>query len=430
MKVLWVSNLSTPEISIALGRVPSNGGGWLVGLMNVLRKSPELQIAVCFPDNETKEILSGRTNGIEWYALPFPKPRGYQPITYVVNPTRQVEAHMRSILRSWAPDILHIFGTEIVHSFVAAEVFGNPQRTLVHLQGVLTYCLKHYFAGVPPQVVRGMGIAEVFRGTIRAQWRKMRGRSEYERKMLGIIGNVAGRTDWDHAVATRLCPRATYFRYGEILRDAFYRRAWSLPTCERHSIFFSAATTPLKGLHHMLEAMPDVLRQFPDAKLYVAGTAPETLRIGGLMVAPVRRSYLRYVEALMRKLQLTHKVFFTGPLGEEEMCDRYLKSHAFVCASSIENSSNSIGEAMLLGVPTVASYVGGTSSILDHGREGFLYPADAPYMLAHYVCRVFADDGLAGHLSEAARARASTDHDREQNGRKVLEIYQQMSRSG
>ena len=64
-------------------------------------------------------------------------------------------------------------------------------------------------------------------------------------------------------------------------------------------------------------------------------------------------------------------------------------------ASTIENSPNSVGEAMLLGCPVVSSCVGGVPDMLEHGREGFLYQASVPYMLAWYVKRVFGDDELA-----------------------------------
>ena len=52
------------------------------------------------------------------------------------------------------------------------------------------------------------------------------------------------------------------------------------------------------------------------------------------------------------------------------MKDRFLKSHMYLCPSAIENSPNSLGEAMLLGVPCVAADVGGISSIFENGKDG------------------------------------------------------------
>ena len=95
----------------------------------------------------------------------------------------------------------------------------------------------------------------------------------------------------------------------------------------------------------------------------------------------------------------------------------------FVSPSTIEDPSNSVCEAMLLGVPVVASYVGGTPSLIHHGEDGFLYPCDAHYMLAYYIMQIFQDDELAGRISAAARERAGKRHDPEKIKNRIMEIY-------
>ena len=51
----------------------------------------------------------------------------------------------------------------------------------------------------------------------------------------------------------------------------------------------------------------------------------------------------------------------------------FANSHIFH-SSYIENSPNSVGEAQMVGVPVVASRVGGTDSMVEHGKTGFMYP--------------------------------------------------------
>ena len=89
---------------------------------------------------------------------------------------------------------------------------------------------------------------------------------------------------------------------------------------------------------------------------------------------------------------LEQHIRYLGTLNEQDMCRQYLKANVFVSASSIENSSNSLSEAMILGVPCIASDAGGTISLFQHEHDGFLYQADAPYLLAYYIDRIFSDD--------------------------------------
>lgn len=82
---------------------------------------------------------------------------------------------------------------------------------------------------------------------------------------------------------------------------------------------------------------------------------------------------------------------------------------------------------MLLGMPCVASDVGGVSSMLNHGREGLLYPSDDPYLLAEYICRVFEQDDMAAEMGRNAKIHAVQTHDPERNFRDLLNIYENIS---
>ena len=134
-------------------------------------------------------------------------------------------------------------------------------------------------------------------------------------------------------------------------------------------------------------------------------------------------NYGKYIKELIEQNDLQNCVVFTGVLDEKKMCEQFLKAHVFVCPSSIENSPNSLGEAMLLGVPCVASDVGGITDMITHKQEGFVYQSDAPYMLAYYVCEIFQHQDLAESLSKKAREHALKTHNRENNLLRLLEIY-------
>ncbi|MDE6063413.1 MAG: glycosyltransferase family 4 protein, partial [Lachnospiraceae bacterium] len=212
----------------------------------------------------------------------------------------------------------------------------------------------------------------------------------------------------------------------ETLRPQFYGPGWQLSECERYSIFLSQGNYPVKGLHYLLLALPDIVKKFPGTKVYVAGD--EITRYGTLKEKIKIGSYGKYCLKLIKEAGLTEKVVFLGKLNSSEMCGQYLKSHLYLSPSSIENSSNSVGEAMLLGMPVVSSAVGGVPSMLEHEKEGLLYPCGDKDALTEAVCRMFADDTFAVSYGQKAAARAAITHNPDANYRRLVEIYREIVR--
>ena len=162
-----------------------------------------------------------------------------------------------------------------------------------------------------------------------------------------------------------------------------------------------------------IKPMPFVLRSYPDAKVYVAGddiTRRPWWRLTG---------YGAFLKSLVKRYGLEGRVCFTGPLNEREMCERYLKANVFVCPSSIENSPNSLGEAQLLGVPCVASYVGGIPDMME-GNEGNIYRFEEVEMLAQKICSLFMSEGKVAALKNQ---KVKKRHDTLTNAQVLLDLY-------
>jgi glycosyltransferase involved in cell wall biosynthesis len=60
-------------------------------------------------------------------------------------------------------------------------------------------------------------------------------------------------------------------------------------------------------------------------------------------------------------------------------------------------------EAMMVGVPSIASAVGGVPEYVRHGENGFLYRFEEYEIMAGYIKRLFDDDALAEKISETGR---------------------------
>ena len=133
--------------------------------------------------------------------------------------------------------------------------------------------------------------------------------------------------------------------------------------------------------------------------------------------------YVKYLFEKIQILELEDCIHFTGILNEKQIVDELKKSHVMVLPSTIENSPNSLCEAQLVGIPCVASFVGGVPEMLRDGLDGLLYTYNEPLLLAEYIGRIFESDELAERFSlssyEWIRNRQGQDYVRE----KTIENY-------
>lgn len=409
MKILWVCNIALPSVAEREGMPKSNFGGWLVGLSGDLTKQENVNLICTFPNKKT---VSGNVDGYRY--------RSFDSDT--------AENDFRQIISEEKPDIIHIFGTEFKHTLDcvnACESLGISDKVIINIQGLASVYAGHYFANLPYRAVKAKTLRDFLKNTNISKGAKLfakRGKNEIE--AVKKVSHIVGRTDWDKACTMWINPDAEYHFCNETLRSEFYRHKWSYDNCEKHSIFVSQCGYPIKGFHLVLEAMPMILSHYPDAKLYTTGKDLINIKCRDKLKLTYYQVYLR---KLIKKYGLEDKVVFLGSLDEKSMCERYLKSNVFVSASSIENSPNSVGEAMVLGVPVVSSDVGGVKNMLEHNKEGFVYQADAPYMLAYYACELFGSGELAESFSKQAREHALQTHSREINADTMLEIYKKVS---
>ncbi len=418
MRVLWLCNVIPPMIAERLGMQGSNKEGWLSGLLSRVIRDEErgIKLGLCFPCE--KDGLRGEADGIAYYGF-------YEDTARPERYDTRLEGRLRKIVREFAPDIVHCFGTEYPHTLAMTRAFQRAGRTLIGIQGLCFVYADAYMADLPERIRRRRTLRDLLkRDDLRAQQEKFRIRGGYEKEALCGCGHVTGRTDWDREWTQAVNPAARYHFMNETLREIFYRESWEFSRCEPFSIFLSQGNYPIKGLHYMLEALPEILGAYPQAHVYVAGD--EIARFSTLKEKLKISNYGKYLSELIRRKHLEGAVTFLGRLNAEEMLARYLKSHVFVSPSSIENSPNSVGEAMLLGMPVVSSDVGGVPNLLVSGREGLLYPSGDTRALTGSILTVFREEDRALAMGRAASLHARRTHDPDTNYRRLLEIYHEI----
>lgn len=416
MRVLWFTNIPIGEAPELLGAKKSFMGGWLHSLFAQLAAIKGVDLSVAFPSRPGGVKYGGEMG---CYYTFMPGPMGVEPLPAVVD-------QLRTIIKRAAPNLVHLFGTEGQHAVAVMRLCEELQVPVVlQMQGLAGSIANHYYGWLPDRVTRRVTPLEFMRRhrSMRSSQASFEAAGTLERESLLRANHVLGCTTYDRAWLSQIDPEAKYHHVDEILRDPFYTtRTWVPQSIERHSLLVSQATLPYKGVHIAISALPIVLQQFPEAHLYIAGPDP----VGNEQIwSHIRRSgYGWHLRKLISKHGLSRNVTFLGPLDESAMRDRFLISHAFLSRSSAENQSNSVSEAKMLGVPVVASYVGGVVDRIEHGSTGYLYQGDSTSMLAHFVMQVFSDDELAARLGSAARADAQLRHNPQRIVSRVLEVYE------
>lgn len=341
---------------------------------------------------------------------------------------KQLVAQIFRLLTKLQPDVFQIFGTEL-NSYLCAGLAAQEakllDRTIIWIQGLCAGVGACYCDGLPAWEIHRMTFRDLLRAdNIHMQKKKFLKKAENEQKLLNLVKHAIGRTQWDKDIVTQIAPKIHYHHCSELLRPEFYCNTWQIDNCDKHRIFMCQSDYPIKGLHILLKALPMVLQKYPDTKVYISGD--NLLQEDSLRKKLARPSYAVYLRKLIHQNNLEKVVVFTGYLTAKEMVEQYQKSRLYVLPSMVENSPNSLGEAMLMGVPCVAADTGGIPSMMTSGTEGLLYPKINANALAEEIIKLFSDDGLAETLGNQARRRALITHDPETGMEKLLKIYNEI----
>lgn len=415
MKLLWLCNTQPGVIREAIGKKGAGAVNWVDSVLRDLRLQG-VQIRVLCPGNGSAGDLDENCS----YAT-FRKGKPHELLP-------EMEAFFDEQIKSFCPDVIHIWGTEYAHTLAlvnAAEKAELLDHTVASIQGLCRVYAGHYTEGLPKSVQYSFTLRDVLRqDNIRQQQKKFVLRGELETQALKKLRHVIGRTDWDHACTMEVNPNLTYHFCNETLREPFYQGQWRYENCHKHRIFASSKAYPVKGFHYLLQILPQLREKYPDVTLAVTGGT----YLGKNPISALRREgYEKYLRKLTKQYGVEDCVEFLGSLSADAMKAAYLEANVFALPSTIENSPNSLGEAMLLGTPCVAADVGGVANLMRHGTEGYVYQPTATYMLRYYIEKVFEMEDSAQQLGACAKAHAQQTHDPETNLQTLLEIYQQLA---
>lgn len=404
-RILWLTSTLVPAMARRLRAPSAMAGPWIACLLDEVRQNVACDLCVVapFPGACRDEFVE---DGVRYVILP--RRRRWQYWNYSWEGLDDATA----VIDSYKPALIHVHGTE--HCLgLALRRAKHRCGSVVSLQGILDAYKWHTFGELDLwDVFRNERLIDLIRmsGVIgtRRTWRLG---AKVEADVFQAHSHFLGRTSWDRCQLHARNPTAVYHHVGEPLRNEFYAVRWSLSSITRHTLFFGNLAGAHKGCHTILRALPIIARDFPGVQVRIAGRANSKSGYGRMFINEARQ------------LGVGDRVDFLGFLDAEAMARELAAAHVFVSASHIDNSPNSVGEAQVVGVPVVGSYVGGVPEMLQDGRAGLLFPAGDAETLADRVCQVFRDDSLARSLSEVGRVEAVARHDRTVILRQLLDAY-------
>ncbi len=405
MKVLWFSN--TPANADEYFNSELKGtGGWLKALDQALQKHVDLHIA--FYKESSSAFKYGETTYYPIKSNESIYRRLINRYTGKIIDNEDLDKYL-SIIENVKPNIIHIHGTESPFGCIIPHV---DIPVVVSIQGIITVIYHKYLGGFEkrllkindrePYNLKSILLPKSFRYSYR-HFKQMQIREE---RNLQNAKFIIGRTVWDKRTTRILAPNSNYYHGDEILRNSFYGSVWKLHNRTKTIIHTTTGNNTYKGFETICLAAHQLSKQNVDFEWQVAG-----LNSNELIVKMTKKK--------LGKHYPKRRLIFLGSLNEVELVEALKCSDLYVMPSHIENGCNALSEAMILGMPCISSFSGGTGTTINDSVNGILIQSGDPWAMAGAVLELVNDKEGAVELGRNARKTALRRHNK---GRIVKEL--------
>lgn len=417
MRVLWFS--LSPCGSLRRNQEQRVIQGWMISLEDEVKKNPDIELSVAFFSDRIEE--SYEYDGVRYYPMYLPKAntkigRVLARFKSLGSIDNQMLPVMLEVVNKAHPDLVHIHGTEERFGLIQDYVKNIP--IVFSIQGLIAPYAEKYFSGLPNKEIYCYEnlFDKLKKVSFRDDYRSYLYRAKREINYLNKAQHVIGRTFWDHDITGMLNVNRKYYIVDEILRSQFYQTKWdksSFP--DSH---FKIVSTISGGIYKGYETV------LKTAKLLKENTKLDFEWV--IAGYDEHSKMVRISERYTGIKSIDVDIHLLGLLDAEKLAETLRDSDVYVQVSHIENSPNSLCEAMLLGMPVIASYAGGTSSLLENEKEGILVQDGDPYVYAGAIMDIYSHFEKAKNYGENARCRAIERHNPERIAQQLLYAYNEI----
>ncbi len=168
---------------------------------------------------------------------------------------------------------------------------------------------------------------------------------------------------------------------------------------------FVGRLSAVKRVDTLLRAWKNVHQVYPNARLLLLGDGPERTAL----------------HALADELDLGQTLTFCGAL--RDVLPYLQAADLFVLPSVSEGLSNALLEAMAVGLPCIASNIGGNVDLINDGENGLLFRPDNVEHLTEVLLRLLQDDIKRREFGRRARKTIEADYSLDKVTEKYVELY-------
>lgn len=412
MKILWFTNTPCGYAEYYGNQIFS--GGWMLSLEQELSKNEELELGISFYLNKKKPAIN--INRVNY--LPLLRKRKRTKIGRILgvffqnnkNDIEEIE-QIKEIIETFKPDIIHVHGTEDNFGLIAKHTLIP---VVISLQGILNPYNTKYFSGIPREIIsRVENKLNVLIGdSIKIKHKVFRLKAKRELEILKNAKYIIGRTEWDKSIVKILAPNHTYFKIDEMLRPSFYFiNRTKIFNTKTLNIITVSSDSIYKGFETILETARLLKKNnLLNFKWIVIGLNKSS-------------SIVKYTEKWKDLKCSDLNIELMGMLNETEIISCLNSSDVYVQVSHIENSPNSLCEAMISGIPIIASFAGGTDSLIEHNKEGSLYQDGDYYSLAGAILKLSKNYEKAQLAADNAKITAKNRHNKKNIVVQIINTY-------
>ncbi|HPO55881.1 MAG TPA: glycosyltransferase family 4 protein [Ignavibacteriaceae bacterium] len=250
------------------------------------------------------------------------------PLDIIFN-FKKLRKKVKNVLKKIEPDLVHVHGTETGFATVAQSI---AYLKILSIQGVLTEVLKH---------------ENTFKFKLLAG---------LEKNIIKSFVNFACRTNYDKDFVIKYNQLANVIKLEEAVNPIYFQTNWVFN--KNKTLLYIGGIIDRKGIYTLLDTLDELNKEGNNYFLKI---------IGGGSTQSIKK-----MNSIINNYNLRESVEYLGVLKPEQISLLFSQSNMYVCSSKIENSPNSVCEAMAVGIPVVAFNVGGLASLINNGEDGFL----------------------------------------------------------